>query len=220
MPWCRYMVVLQCAYFFFNKYMCSVLSTSPEKSTNSEVVQLSINTCAMYCPNKTRLRLSFSFTINFRPHGEKSAPLMAASSAPLFPWIDHMIDQALSCTLEVVRGDRDDPFDEDNIRQAVTTCRSRATSSSNTSLLQQVTVGQLTQLLMDMHQRYVRICELANHPCTVGFSQRYHKIIMSPEDASQHILVSSFPTIEHTCYPTLAFLYFHSYSFTPLGIPR
>src|SRR6266542_6267078 len=147
---------------------------------------------------------------------------MASSSDPPFPWTDRMIDQALTCTLEVVRGDRDDPFDEDNIRQAVTTCRSRATSSSNTSLLQQVTVGQLMQLLKDMRQRYVRISELADHPWVVGFSQRYHKIVMSPEDAAQHILVrySFFSTIDHTCYPTLAFLYFHSYSFTPLGIPR
>ena len=176
----------------------------------------------MCCPNKTRLGLSFSFTINFRPHREKSASLMAASSAPPFSWTDHMIDQTLTCTLEVVRGGRDDPFDEDNIRQAVTTCRSRATSPSNASLLQQVTVSQLTQLLMDMRQRYVRICELADHPCTVGFSKRCHKIVMSPEDAAQHILVrcSSFSTIEHACYPTLAFLYFHSYSFTPLGFPR
>src|SRR6266540_3895811 len=221
MTWCRYAVVLQCA-FFFNKDICSVLSTSPEKSTNSDVVQLSINTCAVCCPNKTRLGLSFSFTINFRTHREKSAPLMATSSAPPFPWTDCMIDQALTCTLEVVRGGRDDPFDEDNIRQAVTTCRSRATSSSNSSLLQHATVGQLRQLLMDMRQRYVRICELADHPWTVGFSQRYHKIVMSPKDAAQHILVrySSFSTIEHTCYPTLSFLYFHSYSFTPLGIPR
>ena len=202
--------------------MCSVLSTSPEKSTHSEVVQLSINTCAVCCPNKTRLGLSFSFTINFRTHREKSAALMAASSAPPFPWIDRMIDQALTCTLEVVRGGREDPFNEDNIRQAVATCRSRATGSSNTSLLQQVTGDQLTQLLMDMRQRYVRICELADHPRTVGFSKRYHKIVMSPEDAAQHILVrySSFSTIEHTCYHTLVFLYFHSYSFTPLGIPR
>src|SRR6266542_5895145 len=126
---------------------------------------------------------------------------MASSSDPPFPWTDRMIDQALTCTLEVVRGDRDDPFDEDNIRQAVTTCRSRTTSSSNTSPLQQVTVGQLTQLLIDMRQRYVRICELADHPCTVDFSKRYHKIVMSPEDAAEHILVrySSFSTIEHAC---------------------
>src|SRR6266540_1178031 len=208
--------------FFFNKDMCDVLSTSPEKCTHPKIIQLSINTYAVCYPNKTRLRLSFSFTINFRTHREKSAPLMAASSAPLFSWTDRMIDQALACMLEVVRGGQDDPFDEDNIRQAVTTCKSRATSSSNTSLLQQVTVSQLTQLLMDMRQRYVRICELADHPWIVGFSQRYHKIVMSPEDATQHILVrySSFSTIEHTCYPTLAFLYFHSYSFTPLGIPR
>src|SRR5438105_1818874 len=118
-----------------------------------------------------------------------------------------MIDQALTCMLEVVRGGRDDPFDGDNIRQAVITCRSRAMSSSNTSLLQQVTIGQLTQLLMDMRQRYVRICELADYPRTVGFSQRYHKIIMSPEDAAQHILVrySSIYTTDHTCYPILAF---------------
>src|SRR6266540_6913595 len=202
--------------------MCNVLSTSPEKSTNSDVVQLSINTCAVCCPNKTRLGISFSFTINFRTRREKSAPLMAASSAPPFPWTDRMIDQTLTCTLEVVRGGRDDPFDEDNIRQAVTTYRSRATSSSNTSLLQQVTVGQLMQLLMDMRQRYVRICELVDHPCTVGFSKRDHKIVMSPEDAAQHILVhySSFSTMEHACYPTLAFLYFHLYSFTPLSIPK
>src|SRR5436190_19726096 len=75
---------------------------------------------------------------------------------------------------------------------------------------------------MDMRQRYIRICELADHPCTIGFSKRYHKIVMNPEDAAQHILVrySSFSTIEHTCYPTLSFLYFHSYSFTPLGIPQ
>src|SRR6266498_5619102 len=121
---------------------------------------------------------------------------MATSSGPLFPWTDRMIDQALTCKLEVVQGGRDDPFDEDNIRQAVTTCRSRATSSSNTSLLQQVTVGQLMQLLMDMRQRYVRICEQADHPWIVGFSQRYHKIIMSLEDEAQHILVrySSFST--------------------------
>ena len=162
----------------------NVLSTSPEKSTHSEVVQLSINTCAVCYPNKTRLGLSFSFTINFRPHREKSASLMTTSSAPPFPWMDHMIDQALTCTLEVVLGGRDDPFNEDNIWQAVTTCRSRATISSNTSLLQQVTVGQLMQLLMDMCQRYVRICELANHPCTVGFSKRYHKIVMTPEDTA------------------------------------
>src|SRR6266498_6086745 len=116
---------------------------------------------------------------------EKRLPLMAASSVPPFPWTDHMIDQALTCTLEVVRGGRDDPFDEDNIRQAVTTCRSRAMSSSNSSLLQQVTIGHLTQLLMDMRQRYVRICELANHPYTVGFSKRYRMIIMSSEDAVQ-----------------------------------
>ena len=114
---------------------------------------------------------------------------MAASSAPPFPWTDRMIDQALTCTLEVAREGRDDPFDEDNIRQVVTTCKSNSTSSSNTSLLQQVTVGQLTQLLMDMRQRYVRICELTDHPWTVGFSQRYHKIVMNPEDATQHILV-------------------------------
>src|SRR6266540_4763991 len=127
--------------------MCSVLSTSPEKRTHSEIVQLSINTCAVCCPNKTRLGLSFSFTINFRPHREKSASLMAASSAPPFSWTDRMIDQALTCTLEVVRGGGDDPFNEDNIRQAVTTCRSRATISSHTSPLQHLTVGQLTQLL-------------------------------------------------------------------------
>ena len=152
---------------------------------------------------------------------EKRLAVMAASSVPPFPWTDRMIDQALICTLEVVRGGREDPFDEDNIRQVVATCRSRAAGSSNTSLLQQVTGDQLTQLLMDMRQRYVRICELADHPCTVGFSKRYHKIIMSPEDAAQHILVrySSFSIIEHTCYRTLAFFYFHSYSFTPLGIP-
>src|SRR6266540_2005676 len=141
MTWCRYAVVLQCA-FFFNKDICSVFSTSPKKSTNSDVVQLSINTCAVCCPNKTRLGLSFSFTINFRTHREKSAPLMAASSAPSFPWTYRMIDQALTCTLEVVRRGRDDPVDEDNIRQAVTTCRSRATRSSNTILVQQVTIGQ------------------------------------------------------------------------------
>ena len=135
--------------------MCSVLSTSPEKSTHSEVVQLSINTCAICCPNKTRLGLSFSFTIYFRTHRDKSTPLMAASSAPPFPRTDRMIDQALTCTLEVTRGGQDDPFDEDNIRQPVTACRSRLMSSSNSNLLQQVTVGQLTQLLMDMRQRYV-----------------------------------------------------------------
>ena len=61
--------------------------------------------------------------------------------------------------------------------------------SRNTNLLQQVTGDQLTQLLMDMRQRYVRICELADHPWTVGFSQRYHKIIMSAEHAAQHTLV-------------------------------
>src|SRR6266540_16378 len=106
--------------------MCSMLSTSPEKSTHPEIVQLSINTCAVCCLNKTWLGLSFSFTINVRRHRENRLPLMAASSVPPFPWTDRMIDQALTCTLEVVRGGRDDPFNEDNIRQAVTTCRSRA----------------------------------------------------------------------------------------------
>src|SRR5438105_12743834 len=114
---------------------------------------------------------------------------MTTFLVPPFLWTDRMIAQALTCTLEVVQGGRDDPFDEDNIQQAMTTCRSRAMSSSNTSPLQQVTVGQLTQLLMDIRQRYVRICELADHPCTIGFSKRYHKIVMSPEDAVQHILV-------------------------------
>src|SRR5438128_11296024 len=119
-----------------------------------------------------------------------------------------MIDRALTCTLQVTRGGRDEPFDEDNIPQAVTACRSRPMSSSNSNLLQQVTVGQLTQLLMDMRQRYVRICELADHPSTIGFSWRYRKIVMSPEDATQHILVcySSFSTTEDKCYPTLALL--------------
>ena len=147
---------------------------------------------------------------------------MAASSVHPFPWTDRMIGQALTCMLEVVRGGRDDPLDEENIRQAVIICRSTSTRSSHSSLLQEVTVGQLTQLLTDMRQRYVRICELADQPRTIYFSLRYRRIVMSPEDAAQHILVrySSFSTIEHACYPTLAFLYFHSYSFTPLDFPR
>src|SRR6266540_1013557 len=78
---------------------------------------------------------------------EKRLPLMAASSVPPFLWIDRMIAQALTCMLEVVRGGRDGRFDEENIRQAVIICRSTSTSSSHSSLLQQVTVGQLTQLL-------------------------------------------------------------------------
>src|SRR6266498_2443901 len=114
---------------------------------------------------------------------EKRLPLMAASSVPPFPWTDRMIAQPLTCMLEVVRGGRDDPFNEENIRQAVIICRSTSTSSSHSSLLQQVTVGQLTQLLMDMRQRYVRLCELVDHPSTIDFSQRYRKIVISPEDA-------------------------------------
>src|SRR6266498_3244173 len=138
---------------------------------------------------------------------EKRLPFMAASSVPPFPWTDRMIAQALTCMLEVVRGDRDDPFDEENIRQAVIICRSTSTSSSHSSLLQQVTIGQLTQLLMDMRQRYIRICELAYHPRTICFSPRYRRIVMSPEDAAQHILVcySSYSTSQYSCYLTLAF---------------
>src|SRR6266542_2589654 len=91
MPWCRYAVVLKCAYFFFNKYMCSVLSTSPEKeyqfrgrttfnkymcrvlstspekSINSQVVQLSINTCAVCCPHHLKImaiQSLYNFQIN------------------------------------------------------------------------------------------------------------------------------------------------------------
>ena len=138
---------------------------------------------------------------------EKRLPLMAASSVPPFPWTDRMIGQALTCMLEVVRGGRDDPLDEENIRQAVTICRSTSTRSSHSSLLQEVTVGQLTQLLTNMRQRYVRICELADQPRTICFSPRYRRIVMTPEDAAQHILVcySSYSTSQYSCYPTLAF---------------
>ena len=66
---------------------------------------------------------------------------MAASSVPPFPWTDRMIGQALTCMLEVVRGGRDDPLDKENIRQAVTICRSTSTRSSHSSLLQEVMVG-------------------------------------------------------------------------------
>src|SRR5438132_14380434 len=86
---------------------------------------------------------------------------MAASSVHPFPWTDRMIGQALTCMMEVVEGGRDDPLDKENIRQAVIICRLNSTRSSHSSLLQEVTVGQLTQLLTDMRQRYVRICELA-----------------------------------------------------------
>src|SRR5438128_7438145 len=110
---------------------------------------------------------------------EKRLPVMAASSVPPFPWTDRMIGQALTCMFEVVRGGRDDPLDKENIRQAVTICR-----SSHSSLLQEVTVGQLTQLLTDMRQRYVRICELADQPRTICFSPRYRRIVMTPENAS------------------------------------
>src|SRR5438132_1204966 len=142
---------------------------------------------------------------------EKRLPLMAASSIPPFSWTDRMIGQAQTCMLEVGLGDRDDPLDEENIRQAVIICRSTSTRSSHSSLhsslLQEVTVGQLTQLLTDMHQRYIRICELADQPQTICFSPRYRKIVMSPEDAAQHILVcySSYSTSQHSCYPTIAF---------------
>src|SRR5438034_11586409 len=78
---------------------------------------------------------------------EKRLPLMAASSVPPFPWTDRMIGQALTCMLEVGLGGRDDPLDEENIRQAVTICRSTSTRSSHSSLLQEVTVGQLTHSL-------------------------------------------------------------------------
>src|SRR6266540_2255286 len=114
---------------------------------------------------------------------EKRLPVMAASSVPPFPWIDRMIGQA------------------------VIICRSTSTRSSHSSLLQEVTVSQLTQLLTDMRQRYVRICELADQPRTICFSPRYRRIFMSPEDAAQHILVcySSYSTSQYSCYPTIAF---------------
>src|SRR5438105_1601874 len=60
---------------------------------------------------------------------EKRLPVMAASSVPPFPWTDRMIGQALTYMLEVVRGGLDDPLDKENIRQAVTICRSTSTSS-------------------------------------------------------------------------------------------
>src|SRR5881394_2761102 len=103
---------------------------------------------------------------------EKRLPVMAASSVPPFPWTDRMIGQALIYMLEVVRGRRDDPLDKENIRQAVIICKSTATRSSHSSLLQEVTVGQLTQLLTNMRQKYVRICELADQPRTICFSLR------------------------------------------------
>src|SRR5438105_4297825 len=138
---------------------------------------------------------------------EKRLPVMAASSVPSFPWTDRMIGHALTCMLEGVRGGRDDPLGRGNIRPAVIICRSTATRSSHSSLLQEVTVGQLTQLLTDMRQRYIRICELADQPRMICFSPRYRRIVMSPEDAAQHILVcySSYSTSQYSCYPTIAF---------------
>src|SRR5438105_3400947 len=123
------------------------------------------------------------------PGKRKRLPVMDASSVHPFPWTDRMIDQALTCMLEVVRGSRDDPLDKENIRQAVIICRSTSTRSSHSSLLQEVTVGQLTQLLTDMRQRYVRICELADNPRTICFSPRYCRIVITPDDAAHHIFV-------------------------------
>ena len=78
------------------------------------------------------------------------------------------IADALTAYLQVLRGDNDDPFLERNIRKALS--KLNATYTFNASPTREVlTTEALRDLLNEYHDKYRRICAIAELPYS-GFS--------------------------------------------------
>ena len=117
---------------------------------------------------------------------------MVGSSTTGFPWTHTIIDIALNASLQVVHGGKDDPFKENNLVQVVSKLHARPFCSALTAPLQHVTTDNLRALLHKRRQRYLRVCELDDHPSVLRFSKRQRRIAMLPDQYASHIPVHHF----------------------------
>ena len=93
----------------------------------------------------------------------------------------------LTACLQVFRGDNDDSFLERNIRKALS--KLNATSTFNACPFGEVlTTEALRGLLNEYHEKYRKICAIAELPYS-GFSSMEYMILMLSSDHEKYVQV-------------------------------
>src|SRR5205809_8044448 len=105
---------------------------------------------------------------------------MAESTSRSYPWTTRKIDAALSASLVVTRGDKEDCFVGDKIARAVSKLNSNNEFNCDPSG-RVVTTKDLRALLYERHDCYRRVCAIADVLDCQGFSRRDCKILMNRE---------------------------------------
>ena len=104
-----------------------------------------------------------------------------------FTWTRKNIADALTVCLQVFRGDNDDSFLERNIRKALS--KLNATYTFNACPTREVlTTEALRDLLNEYHEKYRRICAIAELPYS-GFSSMEYMILMLSSDHEKYVQV-------------------------------
>ena len=114
---------------------------------------------------------------------------MAGSTSKSYPWTRTKIDAALSASLVVTRGGKEDCFLGDKIARAVSKLNSKNEFNWDPSG-RVLTTEDLRALLYERRDCYRRVCAIADVPDCMGFSRRDHKILMTREQYANHIQVS------------------------------
>ena len=114
---------------------------------------------------------------------------MAGSTSRSYPWTSTKIDAALSASLVVTRGGKEDCFVGDKIARAVSKLNSKNEFNWDPSG-RILTTKDLRALLYERCDCYRRVCAIADVPDCQGFSRRDCKILMNQEQYANHIQVS------------------------------
>src|SRR5437762_12813502 len=114
---------------------------------------------------------------------------MVGSTSRSYPWMRTKIDGALSASLVVTRGGKEDCFLGDKIARAVSKLNSKNEFNWDPSN-RVLTTEDLRALLYERRDCYRRVCAIADVPDCMGFSRRDYKILMNREQYANHIHVS------------------------------
>lgn len=105
-----------------------------------------------------------------------------------FTWTQKKVADALTACLQVFRGNNEDPFLQRNITNALSKLSASPTFSPCPSG-EVLTAQALRGLLHEYHEKYRRICAIAELPYS-RFNKTEYKIWMSPPDYEKHVQVS------------------------------
>src|SRR6266540_4849364 len=114
---------------------------------------------------------------------------MVGSTSRSYPWTRRKIDAALSASLVVTWGSKEDCFVGDKIARAVSKLNSNNEFNYDPSG-RVVTTEDLRALLYERHDCYRKVYAIADVPDCQGFSRRDCKILMNREQYANHIQVS------------------------------